>query len=97
MVVSGSITTEVISAVTTGDVAAAATTWESYATTPLSSWFEPTEIAAMTVSSVVIGVPLIHKASDVKNAATEPLLSLALLPLATVLCSMLGGARLLLR
>ncbi|KAK6859645.1 hypothetical protein PG995_003281 [Apiospora arundinis] len=105
IVISGSVTTEVWSAVTSGP-GGGASTWESTTMMPLSNLYgyESLTTRDMTVMTVLDSVPLIHRASDVKpNAAASSLTPmsggsvLTLLPLVTVVLSMLGGARSLFR
>ncbi|KAK8122715.1 hypothetical protein PG984_011385 [Apiospora sp. TS-2023a] len=98
-VISSTITTEFWSPYSTNEPS---TTYTYHTTEPLTAVVEPSLIANLVVMTVVGAVPLIHKASDVPNAAAASLTpaaggALALVPLATVVLSMFAGVRMIFR
>ncbi|KAK7914155.1 hypothetical protein PG985_011858 [Apiospora marii] len=98
-VMSSSITTQFWSPVTSVEPR---TTFTSHGTVPMTKVYQPSQIDNMVVVKVVGVIPLIHRASDLPNAAAASLTpaaggALAVLPLAAVVLSMFVGARMISR
>ncbi|KAK7961915.1 uncharacterized protein PG986_002740 [Apiospora aurea] len=91
-VISSTVTTRFVSIVTEPEPSK---TVAPLTSTPLASVYAPSEIAEMVVMTVVAAVPLIHKASDVPNAAAGSLAPAAGGALAMVVLSLFAGARMI--